>query len=242
MNTNSFGVLRVLRSAFVLGCLVIGPSLTPAHAGAFINILPIKICDDAGMNCANDAEELFLAATNKIWAQASIKFVYLPFTTTNSSTYLSLDNQAEVNALFADAPGAAGDPRTISMWFVDNHFDAFGEVNAIGGNKIVIDDGIFPANRLDTIAHEVGHLLGLKHDDPGVGMDFLMRSGLDRTTPTVIGDITPDGAELDKLTAAEIITAQSNPKVMPVPGVLLLFASGLGILMIGRGRRKEPRA
>lgn len=215
----------------------------PAHAG-YVNIQPIQVCDDAGGNCANPGQELFLAATNKIWAQAGLTFNYLPFTTTNSSQYLALDNAGEVAGLFNAAPGAASNPLTISMWFVGFHFDAYGEVNDIGGNKIVIEDGVFAQSRLDTIAHELGHLLGLLHDDPGVDTDYLMRSGDDRLTPTDIADITPDGAGLDKLTAEQIALAQSDAKVIndvPEPASQALVLAGLGLAAVVTRRRKGAR-
>ena len=149
-----------------------------------------------------------------------------------------------MNNLFSTAPGAAAGAGVISMWFVNNHFDAWGEVNAISGNKVVIDQGIFAGGRIDTIAHEVGHLLGLKHDDPGVAVDFLMRSGADRTTPGAIGDITPDGAKLDKLTAAQIATAQADAKVtaVPEPTTYALLLLGLGTVGWAARRHAGPRA
>jgi hypothetical protein len=213
----------------------------PVHA-AVINIQPIKICDDAGANCANSGEELYLAATNKIWAQAGLTFNYLSFTTASSSEFLSLDDQTEVTNLFAASPGAAINPLTITMWFVGFHFDAYGEVNTIGGNKIVIDEVIFSEGRLDTIAHEVGHLLGLLHDDAGVNPNFLMRSGDDRLTPTAIGDITPDGAGLDQLTPEQIVTALGDPKVInavPEPSSVALALLGLGVVGLSRRRTRK---
>lgn len=235
--------VRRMSSACAVACVVLGAGLSSAQA-AVVNILPIQICDDGGASCANAGQELFLAETNKIWAQAGISFNYLPFTTTNSSAFLSLDDQAEVASLFSVAPGAATQPMTISMWFVANHFDAFGEVNMIGGDKIVIDEIIFSVGRLDTIAHELGHLLGLNHEDtdPGVETDFLMRSGADRITPNDIGDITPDGLALDKLTAAQILTANASPLVVPEPGTLLLLGSSFGTLMLGRRQAKKRSA
>ncbi|MBC8167398.1 MAG: PEP-CTERM sorting domain-containing protein, partial [Bryobacteraceae bacterium] len=122
--------------------------------------------------------------------------------------------------------------------------DAFGEANAIPGNKVVIDQVVFTVGRLDTIAHEVGHLLGLRHDDPGVETDFLMRSGDDRMTPTTIDDITPDGAALDKLTAAQIATALADPKVLtavPEPATFATMLCGLGVLGLVLRRRKGSR-
>lgn len=236
MHLNKKTRLMAAAAATAMACMA-----APVQA-TVINIQPIKICDDAGASCANSGEELYLAATNKIWAQAGITFNYLSFTTTNSSAFLSLDNQSEVTSLFSTAPGAASNALTISMWFVGFHFDAYGEVNTIGGNKIVIDQSVFNEGRLDTIAHEVGHLLGLLHDDAGVETNFLMRSGGDRLTPTDIGDITPDGAGLDQLTAEQIATALSDPKVVNAvaePGSVALALMGLGALGLSRRRTKK---
>lgn len=235
------GLPRAPRRLLAGLCFGVVASLAPPVNAANINILPVKICDDAGANCANNTNQLFLAATNKIWAQAGLTFNYFDFTTTKSSEYLNLDNQAEVDALFLAAPGVAANPLTITMWFVATHFDAFGEVNAIPGNKIVIADSVFTSGRLDTIAHEVGHLLGLLHNDPGVNTDFLMRAGADRVTPTVIGDITPDGTKLDKLTAAQIATALADPKVVPEPATFVTMLGGFGMLALVIRRGKGAR-
>ncbi|MEZ6150949.1 MAG: PEP-CTERM sorting domain-containing protein [Pirellulaceae bacterium] len=186
-----------------------------------------------------------MAATNKIWSQAGISFNYLPFTSIISPTFFKLENQGEVDDLFAQAPGASVTPSTISMWFVNDHFDAYGEANALGGlnaNRIVVSDSVFQEIRLDTIAHELGHLLGLRHDDPGVETNFLMRGGDDRITPTTIGSIFPDGTGLDRLTSAQIATALADPKVSAVPEpTSLVLVTTVAAFIVGKRRRKTVR-
>jgi len=216
-------------------------SFSGISRAGIITILPIQVGDGMG-NLGNASQQLYLDATNKIWSQAGLTFNYLPFTSIISSDFYSLDNQTEVDDLFAMAPGASMMPKTISMWFVSGHFDAYGEVNSTAGglssNRIVIADSVFAEGRLDTIAHEVGHLLGLQHDDLGVETNFLMRSGDDRITPTLIGDIFPDGVGLDRLTAGQISTALSDAKVtaVPEPSSLILFAGSVGIAFVRRRR------
>ena len=210
--------------------------LTAANA-ATVNILPVQVCDDLGENCANDSKNLFAAATQKIWNQAGITINYLPWTSIFDSDSLSLGDQAEVDAFLAAGDGAATGAHVLTVWFVDTHFDAWGEVDALGGTKLVVTDDIFGVGRRDTIAHEVGHLLGLKHDDPGMDVTYLMRTGLDRTIPGGLSDINPDGAELSKLTAAQITTAFSSAHVVPLPGAIWMMVSALGLLLI-RGRSK----
>ncbi|MEZ6075331.1 MAG: hypothetical protein R3C56_06570 [Pirellulaceae bacterium] len=69
---------------------------------AIVTILPIQIGDGNG-GFANSDKELYLAATNKIWSQAGISFNYLPFTSI-ISTFFKLENQGEVDDLFAQLP------------------------------------------------------------------------------------------------------------------------------------------
>ncbi len=228
---------RLLLAAAMLGASV------AAHAGT-INILPIRVCDNAGANCGNSAGTLYLAETNKIWAQAGIVFNYLPFASINNSVFTSLDSDAEISNLFFFGPGAPANPLTIAMYFVNSIVDAYG-VAQLGGNRAAISNLVFAQGRLDTIAHEVGHLLGLRHEDPGVGPTYLMAAGADangnalRITPSTIGDITPDGAGLDKLTPEQIRTALADAKVIavPLPASAALLASGL-VLVALRARRR----
>ena len=227
---------------FALACVVAVICVGPVQAMT-INVLPVQVCDNAGANCANNAKQLYTAESQKIWDQAGITINWLAWTSINNSTYQNFTSIADETTFFDDTAnnGISGDALTITMWFVKTLTNGdYGTVDTIGGRKVMIADNVFSVSRLDTLAHELGHNLGLTHGDGGMDATYLMTTGGSRTIPGAIGDITPDGAKLDKLTAAQITMALSSQYVVPVPAALYLMASALGALMQLRGRRRLP--
>lgn len=229
---------------FVVFCLIACSTLTASAAGV-VTILPVQVCDNAGANCANAAKELYETATDKIWAQIGVDIQFLAWDTWNSTANQTIVNGPPTSpaAFFAAAPAhslKAANPNSITMWFIKSMNDGtYGEANAIGGDKIVIMDNVFAESRRDTIAHEIGHSLGLQHQPGNGGMDdtYLMWSG-SRQIPGGLGDITPDGLKLDKLTAAQMVTAGGSAFVVPEPAAALLLVFGLCALAVQRkGRR-----
>lgn len=234
-------------------------SSTPAGAG-LVSLKPIQICDDGGAGCGNAGQKLFEAEGDKIWAQAGLDLLFLPWGQINETDYLdiTIGNAAVIHAeaqAVMTAGVAINDPavtKAINMFFaptLDSNPGLYGvgcggSVFAASCNNqvgIFIADNVFSFNggvgRLDTIAHELGHVLNLTHEGGG---DQLMASGGVRSIPGSINDIVPDGAALDKLTQAQIDTALSSPFVTPEPGTVALTLLGVGVLAVEvrRHRRK----
>jgi hypothetical protein len=218
-------------SAALVSCTGEGASNRPTR---FVSIQPIQVCDDFGFFCADLA--LFEEATRKIWAQASIDVSFLSPNRLNASRFLTIDSQEEFAELsFAGGAGAFGrnplSTRTsgpVSLWFVESifpfeGFDTLG-LGWIDQNGIVIDDDILTFNngvgRLDTVAHELGHNLGLTHGGFGAGGgNNLMTDGGFRNSPGSLADITPDGARLDRLTREQIDYARGSGLTRSTPAL-----------------------
>ncbi len=103
------------------------------------------------------------------------------------------------------------------MWFVNSIFPSpssttFGLAN-LNGNGIAIASAAINQNRIDTVAHEIGHNLGLDH---GGGKLNLMEAGSNRTTPGSVGNIFPNGLKADQLTASQISKARNSRFARPL--------------------------
>ena len=233
-----------------------------------IMINPIQVCQDDGTGCAQVG--FFEAETDKIWAQAGIDIMFMATTQLNETDFLAVNFQSGVDEhvdLYLAGNALVGDPNDtmiINMYFVDDLFDDGGNIFGLGCGApifaafcgggsdgevgVIIADEVFAFNsgagRLDTIAHEIGHVVGLTHSGFGADMDDnFMRSGATRLVPTTIDDIAPDGLDYDQLSQAQIDEVFSDPndrfvKVIPEPGPGIQFSLGT-LLVASRLRRRK---
>jgi hypothetical protein len=211
----------------------------PAAWGGIVTIRPIQVCDDSGANCANAARELFEPEGQKIWDQADIDLLFLDWLTLDSTAFQSIGDTTEHDDLWDNHSDP--DNLVVSLFFVLTASDCAGPIGgtlygcAADTGQITITDAVFSFNggngRRDTIAHELGHVLGLPHS--AFGSDYLMQSGGSRTIPDGVADITPDGAGLSKLHPSEIDIAQDSAfnQPIPEPSTMVLSVLGLGLVL-----------
>lgn len=209
-------------------------------SASFLTIQPIQVCASSGASCANPTRELFEEAGDTIWAQAGIDLVFEPWNVYRSDAYLTIDNDGELGNLFYNyGTGADPDSTVISMWFVDAlnlvpSGTVFG-ASLLNSNRIAIAQATFTQNRLDTIAHEIGHNLGLPHYTGTDAQLYLMADGSSRITPADISDIYPNAPYLDQLTPIEVDWVRLSPLLydsgvpagVPEPWSIMLTGGGL---------------
>lgn len=201
------------------------PSLQPIRYDTTdeLFIQPIQVCDNQGNACAR--VNFFEDITAQILAQAQIKISFLPLNQLNSTRFLSIDDQGSGSTsefyelsrtggagAFGRHPSSTNSTGPVNLWFVDEIKSGSGVqfgMAWVGGNGVIISGAVFDYNhgagRMDTIAHEIGHNLGLRHSTLGAGAaDNLLTDGNSRQTPRLVADIGAHGGGIDLLTEAQI--------------------------------------
>lgn len=212
-----------------------------------ITIQPIQITNVGATVVGNASLTLFEAATDKIWAQAGIDIQYNSWITYASNTFTNanspftggannLDVLTASNAAF---PWNSLPTTVVRMFFVNTinnntnilgvsyqnnapteFYDPLtdGQVTS-GRNGILIANRTFTLGYIDTIAHELGHMLGLDHENNGAftqsGRNLMLESPT--SFPTSISNIFPDGNDSSQLTDDQKTVAKYFHFAVPLP-------------------------
>jgi MYXO-CTERM domain-containing protein len=246
---------RLALAAAVAAAVFAGQPMHAAPITGLVYVQPINVCNGSLTVCGDATRTIYTAATETIWAQAGLQ---IDFLTWNAVGYVDTDNlltlgsgnSADDSSAFTTAaigPQYINGVPVISMWFVPSIYYCGGPTNGTimgctGGGDVFISDAVFSTNRIDTIAHELGHSLGLYHCGASglcdsTPADDLMAAGTyPRSVPTSIDDIAPAGLKYDQLSPAEIAVARQSDFVFHTPEPASFALAAIGGLFLLRRR------
>ena len=236
-------------------------SAQAATIDKIVNVNVFVFCNDAGTSCASTGpagDAYFSTEVNKIWAQAGIGVTFSFSGFIDSTAYMNI-NDSSTGHEFCELYNScvtnhlSSTVETLLLVHTVDGGSAYGEGWVGFGGMVIGMDTVMAANggngRLDTIAHELGHNLGLV---PVTSAEFdgtyhdtnandLMAGGGIRSSPTSLGQISTDGLTLlDRIPADQVTTARDSGLLYetPEPGTWMLLISGTAGLAFFRRRQR----
>ena len=192
-----------------------------------VTVQPIQMVSNDGSDKANPSLTIFEDATDKIWAQGGIDFLFLEPVSFTNTAYLNPSSSVfsgnSVLSLAKDpGHGQHSNPDVINLWFVktiDGSASVYGyslqstyEFDVLNQqNGVTIADSAFSyggSGMLDIFAYEIGRNLGLDqglHGQPSDPVNLMKPSG---PFPTSLSQIHPDGAGYGHLTTDQVNAAK----------------------------------
>lgn len=208
------------------------------RAALFLDLQPIVI-RSTDLSQVAPTSSLDEAVLDKIYAQADIDVNILPSKFLDGDYYQDIlddDGPTITGLAIATANTVGFDSSVVNVWFVESIANGtlLGYNNVLGNGRFAVAPGAL----MDTVAHELGHALGLDHVVDG---NNLMSVPPSHTSPTSIDQIYPTG-NLDQLTAAQITTLTSSSFVSPVPEPEeITIAVAFSMLLFGFVQRRRRR-
>lgn len=254
---NAVSMVRQARLgvAFIAALLVSAVAWS-APITKVLNVHVVDVCSSTS-GCASEGpsgDKFFQTEVNAIYAQAGIKVNFV------SETYLGGANNSygaagitygnqfyNVNDSstnsFSNLDSLFGGPSSSTVYmFLVHSVNAGGSGITFGegwlgyGGLVIAMDAVMTYNRLDTVAHELGHNLGLMPNSLGgvnghsTDPDDLMASGSIRHVPTSLSQISTNGLTgYDQLPADQVAYIRNSSLLQnyveePASWLLLMVA------------------
>ena len=267
---------KMTSNKFIFPGIAAALLLSPVWAEAVtidktIDIAVYQLCNGTGTECASTGpagNDYYAAETNKIWAQAGISVTFSFKQQLMSDTFYNVDDNTPghtfdnlYDSVFGT--GTAGTNTTsVAMFLINDYGGAYG-VGYCGYGGLIMsmkaiseftcDGALGCTGRVDTLAHELGHNLGLIPEtfaDYGItgdeghstNINSLMASGTERNVPVTMSDIAPSGLGYDYLPQTHIDFARNSTlltSISPVPEPTSALMFSVGLVVVGAMRRRR---
>lgn len=230
-----------------------------------LNVHVVDVCSST-LGCASDGpsgDKFFQNEVNAIYAQAGIKVTFVSETylggannsygsagVTYGNLFYNINDSSSNSLLNLNNLFGGASTSTVYMFLVHSvnaggSGITFGEGWLGYGGLVIAMDTVMTYNRIDTVAHELGHNLGLMPNSLGgvnghsTNANDLMASGSIRHVPTSISQISTNGLTgYDELPAAQVALIRQSSLLQNVvdepASWLLLMVAMPGLIRLRR--------